>query len=59
MFDQYYLFWLLEVIREKGLEKVTVDMLVTEITPKARCKFIFIIAKMKICITVYVEIFMV
>ena len=27
------------MIREKGLEKVTVDMLVTEITPKARCKF--------------------
>ena len=41
------------MIREKGLEKVTVDMLVT---PKTRCKFIFIIAKMKISITVYVEI---
>ena len=33
------LFYFLDVIREKGLEKVTVDMLVTEITPKARCKF--------------------
>lgn len=30
------------MIREKGLEKVTVDMLVTEITPKARCKFILL-----------------
>jgi len=38
-------FWFLEVIREKGLEKVTVDMLVTEITPKARCKFIVLYAK--------------
>ncbi|XP_065915039.1 transcription and mRNA export factor ENY2-like [Dysidea avara] len=25
-----------DVIREKGLEQITVDMLVTEITPKAR-----------------------
>jgi len=31
------LFQCVEVIREKGLEQITVDMLVTEITPKARC----------------------
>ena len=37
---QYHFYYDVEVIREKGLEKVTVDMLVTEITPKARCKFI-------------------
>ena len=30
--------YLLEVVKQKGLEHITVDDLVAEITPKGRCK---------------------
>lgn len=30
------------IIRRKGLEKVTVEELVAEITPKGRCEFVLI-----------------
>ncbi len=37
--DDYNTVWFFaDIIREKGLDKVTVDDLVTEITPKARGK---------------------
>ena len=32
------IFFLSEVVKQKGLEHITVDDLVAEITPKGRCK---------------------
>jgi hypothetical protein len=37
-FKTEFSFFCADIIREKGLDKVTVDDLVTEITPKARGK---------------------
>ena len=42
-----------EVIRRKGLEKVTVEELVAEITPKGRCTFVIFIEHYFIIFLIY------
>jgi hypothetical protein len=39
MYHQYN-FYFLEIVKQKGLENITVDELVQEITPKGRGKYL-------------------
>lgn len=34
-----FIYFMIEVVKQKGLEHITVDDLVAEITPKGRCEF--------------------